>query len=195
MSVDETLSRLSLGSATARKRPQKRPTNSRKRNKPASKEPRILNTAPVTPLKVFVFGTGESGELGLGVHIINGKSPDLAPRPRHNHFLDAGVVQISVGGMHCAALMRDGTVFTWGVNDSKALGRNTTWQEPEEAGHGIVEMNPLESTPMAVKQLEDAGAIVQVAATDNATFVLTCTGEVYGWGSFFVSQTSKALHR
>lgn len=39
-----------------------------------------------------------------------------------------GVVQLSAGGMHVAALTFDGKVLTWGVNDNYALGRDTPWE-------------------------------------------------------------------
>ncbi|KAF7547582.1 hypothetical protein G7Z17_g7629 [Cylindrodendrum hubeiense] len=146
-----------------------------------------LNKAPSTRLKVFVFGSGANGELGLGASKFNKRSPEHASRPRLNHLLasdERGIVQLAVGGMHCAALAADGSVLTWGVNDSKALGRDTAWTEPDELDDDMSDLNPLESTPTSVENLEDIGEVVQVVATDNATFVLTATGHVYGWGTF-----------
>lgn len=35
------------------------------------------------------------------------------------------VVQVAAGGMHGAAITADGGVWTWGVNDEGALGRQT----------------------------------------------------------------------
>lgn len=161
---------------------------SRRRTKVA----KVINKAPSDRLRVIVFGGGESGELGLGPAIHEKKSPEHAGRPRLNHILDlatVGVVQLAVGGMHCAALTHDGRVLTWGVNDSKALGRDTTWKLPAELPPQMTDLNPLESTPTEVRDLEDLGVTVtQVAATDNATFILTASGLVFGWGSFFVSR-------
>lgn len=88
--------------------------------------PIIENKAPTTRLDVYVFGEGSAGELGLGPK----KSVDVK-RPRLNPLLDAekvGVVQLSAGGMHVAALTFDGKVLTWGVNDNYALGRDTPWE-------------------------------------------------------------------
>ena len=100
---------------------------------------------------------------------------------------EVGVVQVAVGGMHCAALTRDGQVLTWGVNDSRALGRNTYWEPEEHLDKDATDLNPLESTPAPAEGLGDLElGIAQVAATDNATFVLTKSGLVYGWGTFFV---------
>ncbi|TLS21987.1 uncharacterized protein PpBr36_09196 [Pyricularia pennisetigena] len=153
----------------------------------------VSTTSPRQVLDVYVFGSGASGELGLGVTPTDKKrDPTLARYPTRNHLLDSGknktgVVQVAVGGMHAAALTRDGRVLTWGVNDNKALGRDTEWQEPPEGlPDDVADLNPLESSPSAVVFPASAGrvCIVQVAACDSATFALTDDGQVYGWGSF-----------
>jgi regulator of chromosome condensation len=97
--------------------------------------------------------------------------------------------------MHGVALTQDNKILTWGVNDHGALGRDTTWEEKlvdmdgdDSDSDDGGDLNPKESTPTSV----DMGAVpsdtvfTQVAATDNATFALTSTGRVYGWGSFRV---------
>jgi hypothetical protein len=60
------------------------------------------NQAPAQRLDVYVFGSGESGELGLGHLKRNGKAPTNVKRPRLNDLLDAetvGIIQLDVGGM------------------------------------------------------------------------------------------------
>jgi regulator of chromosome condensation len=165
-----------------------------------------LNLSPVEKLDVYVFGSGDSGELGLGNVTRNGKKPIDVRRPRLNDLLDVklvGVVQMAVGGMHCVALTHDCKVLTWGVNDNGALGRDTTWEAPttdadaaeSEGDSGSdsdneIELNPIESTPIAISAEffnKDHGDLVQVVATDSASFVLTSKGFVYGWGTFSVS--------
>ncbi|KFG79981.1 putative Ran exchange factor Prp20/Pim1 [Metarhizium anisopliae] len=150
-----------------------------------------LNNAPTQRLDISVFGSGENGELGLGNKSHNNKSPIKANRPRLNHLLnaeDVGIVQVAVGSVHCAALTHDGRVLTWGVNDSRALGRSTKCDPPVQPDKDVTDLNPLESTPAPVEGLEKLGSdITQVAVTDNATFVLTRSGLVYGWGTFFGS--------
>ncbi|TDZ54983.1 Protein pim1 [Colletotrichum trifolii] len=156
--------------------------------KPSSRTPTespkaIPSARPTARLDVFVFGSGENCELGLG------PKHTEAPRPRLNRLLDAdtvGVVQIAAGGMHCAALTHDGKVLTWGVNDDGALGRAKSSSDDQQAEEDEDEETPLgsfESTPAPVALDEDL-EIIQVAATNSACFALSADGKVYGWGSF-----------
>ncbi|KAJ3494795.1 hypothetical protein NLG97_g3851 [Lecanicillium saksenae] len=160
---------------------------------------KIINEIPHQILDIYVFGEGTSGELGLGSKKVDGKKPIDVKRPRLNANLDAksvGVIQISCGGMHVAALTRDNKILTWGVNDQGALGRDTTWDgglkdmdgndsdsDEDEDDTGI---NPSESTPIAVGDefFAPGTKFVQVVASDSATFALTQDGRVYGWGTF-----------
>ncbi|ERS97227.1 hypothetical protein HMPREF1624_06558 [Sporothrix schenckii ATCC 58251] len=168
----------------------------------AAAPPPPLNTAPTTVLDVFVFGTGDAGELGLGPEIAE------ATRPRLNPFLSAtstpaagttsfDVVQLACGAMHSVALTRDNRIVTWGVNDSGALGRNTDWEggmtelnegdsDSESDSSQGASLNPHESTPTAIDPSSfPAGTVfTQVAAGDSCSFALTDTGLVYGWGMF-----------
>ncbi|KAI8186579.1 Delta-1-pyrroline-5-carboxylate dehydrogenase [Colletotrichum sp. SAR 10_65] len=145
--------------------------------------PRPSSTSrPTTKLDVFVIGSGENSELGLGPRHTQ------APRPRLNRLLDAnsvGVVQVAVGGMHCVALTHDGKVLTWGVNDDGALGRvkSTSKSEAEAEEDEEDILDSFESTPEAVNFDKEID-VVQVAATNSAGFALTAAGKVYGWGSF-----------
>ena len=72
-------------------------------------------------------GEESSGELGLG----DGKTAIKVKRPGLNHNLsalsarDVGVVHLAVCGRHVAALTHDGLIYTWGLNDHGALGRDT----------------------------------------------------------------------
>lgn len=146
---------------------------------------------------MYVFGTGDNGELGLGHVVRNGKKPKGVFRPRLNDLLDAktvGVVQVAVGGMHCAALTHDNRILTWGVNDLGALGRDTTKEvkeqdEDSDSDDDDIDLNPKESTPSAVsaEHFPAGTEFAQIVASDSTTFALTTTGSVYGWGTFCVS--------
>ncbi|KAF2687059.1 RCC1/BLIP-II [Lentithecium fluviatile CBS 122367] len=149
-----------------------------------------------TPLKVFVFGEGSSGELGLGAH----KKAKDVKRPRFNEALtNMNVVKIAAGGMHVVALTKDNKILTWGVNDNGALGRDTSGgnvklrdiganddddsdSDDDETGG----LNDLEATPIAVSSeyFPEDTTFVDVAAGDSCSFALTTEGAVYGWGTF-----------
>ncbi|KAK3347165.1 putative regulator of chromosome condensation protein [Lasiosphaeria hispida] len=162
--------------------------------KKAPAQKKVINQAPTQVMDIFVFGEGSSGELGLGAIKFEGKKPIDVKRPRINHNLK-GVVQVACGGMHAAALTRDNKILTWGVNDQGALGRDTTWEgglrdvEDEDSDSDDEDdsgLNPHESTPAEVNtsDLPEGTKWVQIVASDSATFALTETGLVYGWGTF-----------
>lgn len=156
----------------------------------------IINHAPTRKLDVFVCGEGSSGELGLG----NSRKSIDVKRPRLNHNLSAskvGVVHIAVGGMHAAALTHDGLIYTWGVNDQGALGRDTKWEKSANDEMDIdedetVDLNPIECTPMPIppEYFPQDTVFTQLACGDSTTFALTDIGEVWGWGTFRVSLSS-----
>ncbi|KAJ6104207.1 Regulator of chromosome condensation [Penicillium sp. IBT 18751x] len=175
-------------------RPVKKPRVTQSRALKAPKAKVVINEAPKSRLHVYVCGEGSSGELGLGT----AKNVIDVKRPRLNQLLAAdkvGVVQVAVGGMHCVALTHRNEIFTWGVNDQGALGRDTTWDggykdiednsdsdsDDEDSG-----LNPVESTPTAIPSgaFPEGTVFVQVAAADSASFALTDDGQVYGWGTF-----------
>ncbi|KAI8692542.1 hypothetical protein NCS56_00011200 [Fusarium sp. Ph1] len=164
-----------------------RPT---KRSRTAASPSTTLNQPPSQPLSVFVVGSGECGELGLGPQITE------THRPRLNPFLDPNdssskfkVVQLSCGGMHTVALTADGKIVTWGVNDNYALGRDTDWDgvmkdvDTSSGSEDEAELNPYESTPTAVSFPYEI-RFTQVAAGDSCSFALTEDGRVWGWGTF-----------
>ena len=164
-----------------------------------------INEVPTQRLNVYVFGEGASGELGLGP----AKSAIDVKRPRLNPLLPAdtvGVVQVSAGGMHVAALTHDNRILTWGVNDQGALGRNTRWDggvmdvadDKSDSDTGSDSgLNPLEATPAEVPQrsFPEGTVFVQVAAGDSTTFALTDEGDVWGWGTFRVCCTLMSFAR
>lgn len=166
--------------------------------KPKAVKPKlVLNTVPTQLLDIYVFGCNESGELGLG----DATKKTTIPRPVANPKLSAsaaGVVNIAAGGMHGAVLTRDNKILTWGVNDNKALGRDTTWEAPtrdmdaeeesDSEDEDIVQ-NPRETTPTEIDLTNVPAGVIftQIVASDSATFAVTDEGLVYGWGTVRVS--------
>ncbi|KAH8732300.1 regulator of chromosome condensation 1/beta-lactamase-inhibitor protein II [Phaeosphaeriaceae sp. PMI808] len=145
------------------------------------------------PLKVFLFGEGANGELGFGA---TKKAIDVK-RPRYNEALsNYDVVRVAAGGMHVVALTKDNKILTWGVNDSGALGRDTTAadvkmrdldasddSDSEDETGGLID---LEATPTALlsEHFPEDTVFVDITAGDSCSFALTTEGAVYGWGTF-----------
>jgi regulator of chromosome condensation len=137
-----------------------------------------------TPLKVFVFGEGSSGELGLGA---TKKAIDVK-RPRFNELLsNMNVVKIAAGGMHVVALTADNKILTWGVNDNGALGRDTSGgnvkmrdMDADDSGSDSDSddetggLNDAEATPTAVSSeyFPEDTTFVDVVAGDSCSFAL-----------------------
>ncbi|KAL2266015.1 hypothetical protein VTJ83DRAFT_5367 [Remersonia thermophila] len=179
--------------------PKKRRAAAAPAKAPAPKKParelKVINEPPAQVLDIFVFGEGTAGELGLGSVRVDGKKPIDVKRPRLNHNLK-NVVQVACGGMHVAALTKDNKILTWGVNDQGALGRDTNWDgglrdvdaedDDSDSDDDDTGMNPKESTPAEIDttDIPEGTTWVQVVASDSATFALTTTGLVYGWGTF-----------
>ncbi|KAK2616220.1 hypothetical protein QQS21_000852 [Conoideocrella luteorostrata] len=170
------------------------PKTAAKKVEKSAKEPALLNSASTEPVAVFSFGSGECGELGLG------PKRTTALVPKFNAALDPNgaskhhVVQLACGGMHTIVLTADNKILTWGVNDEGALGRDTTWEGTMKDLDGTAsdseeedgELNPHECEPKEVpsKHFPKGTVFTQVAAGDSCSFVLTATGNVYGWGAF-----------
>lgn len=145
-------------------------------------------------LLIFVWGSGSMCELGLGPAALTKE----VKRPRLNPFLtnqelgECGIVDFAVGGMHVLALDSRNRVWSWGNNDNKVLGRDTTAlkenlksADASDSEDEDGDLNEAESTPGLVDNLPKSNAkIVQLVATDNLSGVLYEDGEVYTWGTF-----------
>ena len=152
-----------------------------------------ITSVPTQRLNIYAFGTGDNAELGLGPEV-NAK---VVKRPRLNaHLLPekVGIVAVAIGGMHGLALSHEGKVYSWGVNDQYALGRETKYTPPmrdvgsddDSDSDGEEPLNPLESTPMLITEFPEGTVITNIAAGDSISIAVTDTGKVYGWGTFRV---------
>ena len=190
--AEEPVSSTAAATNSRKVNPSKRVTKSR-----TPKPKLILNHRATDALNVYVFGSGDSGVLGLGPRC----STDDVARPRLNPNLSAssvGVVEMATGGMHCVALTSGNKIVTWGVNDHGGLGRDTQWSggwkeidgkdQDEDSDGSESQLNPRESTPTAIDDscFPTNTVFTHVAAGDNASFALTEEGLVYGWGTFKV---------
>jgi len=113
---------------------------------------------------LYVFGSGDCGQLGLG------EDQDVAPSPSlHPYFEDKNITSVAAGGLHSLALGSDGRVYSWGCNDEKALGHSA----PE------CQVAQVEGLPE-----HTISPVVQVAAGDSISAALTKDGRIYTWGTF-----------
>ncbi|KAI5842931.1 regulator of chromosome condensation 1/beta-lactamase-inhibitor protein II [Morchella snyderi] len=160
----------------------------RKRGKTNTTAPPVINNLPSLKLNVYAFGTGDNSELGLGPE----PNAKIVKRPRLNPFLlpeKVGVVAVAIGGMHGLALTHAGQVYSWGVNDQYALGRETKVEAREknvdESDSDDEEpLNELESTPMLIDSFPEGTVITRIAAGDSISVAVTDTGKVWSWGTF-----------
>ncbi|KAE9399489.1 RCC1/BLIP-II [Gymnopus androsaceus JB14] len=159
-----------------------------KRHRPARVVPApsspLLNQIP-QPLphlrpapQVFVWGTGNEGQMGLGRVSDDGR---FIVKPTRHTWIEnkisegvfgdeagAGIVSVVAGAMHTLLIDEKGTVWSCGQNDDEALGRTGD----ESMFH------PLQSL------VDEGFRAVQAAAGSNINAVVSDQGEVRAWGSF-----------
>ncbi|KAM3185568.1 hypothetical protein ACTXT7_006078 [Hymenolepis weldensis] len=134
---------------------------------------------------VLTFGSGDTGQLGLG--------PDTTERTKPARFnpkslKSAGLtdetaenfVQVEAGGMHTLCLDNRGRVFSFGCNDEGALGRPSTDTPPEEGEIG----GPVEESRPGIVTFPEDVTITMISAGDSHSAALDSTGRVWLWGTF-----------
>ena len=120
--------------------------------------------------EVYVWGQGDSAQLGLGGDVDERRRPT---RVTTGAMGEASATRIAAGGTHTLALTSDGACYSWGNNDNGALGRvvNKDADPDAEYAPGKVEL------PLDVK-------VVMVSTGDSHGCALTESGEVWAWGQF-----------
>lgn len=138
------------------------------------------------PSALLTFGTGNFGQFGLGPEVL-----DAIKRPRiHALFNElakegalgpnGGIVDVDCGGLHTLVVDTEGKVWSYGINDSGALGRITVGIEGKD-------QEDLETTPGLVQGLDHKTfKAAKVYAGDSVSVVLSEEGEIRVWGSFRV---------
>ena len=153
--------------------------------------------------KVYSFGTGNKGELGLGEFVFKSAKAQLI-----KDFPPPGlqVVDLAASVSHVVAVLSNGDVYGWGSGRKgqlgepegiilsprkvtgvgfkvvrAACGREFTYlvSEPGEGKHVILgsdKWNVISSAPPAVPGWKDVGA------SWGSTFVLQGDGKLLGWG-------------
>ncbi|CAD7695692.1 unnamed protein product [Ostreobium quekettii] len=126
---------------------------------------------------IFVLGSNEMGQLGLGDDIPEVARPRILSLPG-----EVKVRMVACGSMHTVALAADNTLFSWGINDDGALGRPTEdsniWSADEKEGCIA------ENLPGQMVMTDANMRIKSVNAGGSHTLVLANGGRVLGCGSF-----------
>ncbi|XP_028645231.1 probable E3 ubiquitin-protein ligase HERC6 isoform X2 [Grammomys surdaster] len=113
--------------------------------------------------KVFTWGAGSEGQLGIG------EFKEISFMPTKIKALDdIKIIQVSCGHYHSLALSEDGHVFSWGSNSQGQLGLGKDFCS--------------QTIPQKVKSLEGI-PLAQVAAGGTHSFALSLTGTSFGWGN------------
>lgn len=117
---------------------------------------------------LYTWGSNLDGQLGnggLGDTTDEGTGAMLQLMPA-TVSLPAAVSNVTVGAGHTAAILSDGTLWTWGRNDAMQLGLTEAGAQMWEPGQ-VVELLPVQAVS---------------AGTDQTVCLLT-DGEVQAWGS------------
>jgi regulator of chromosome condensation len=164
------------------------------------KEP-YFNPLPTPPehtqpgLQLFVWGTGNFGQFGLGTSALAEIS-----KPRKNAWVEekikesafgeneAGLEAIRGGGLHSLFIDGNGVVWSCGVNDDAALGRYTTdVPDPDKPG-SFLDVDELTAVPHPIQSLVDQKfRAVRLTAGDTISAALSAEGDLRIWGTFRVS--------
>jgi regulator of chromosome condensation len=173
---------------------------------------------PRPPRQLFVWGVGGMGQLGMGPDFLDDVAKPKLHKWCQESIEEgrfggegAGIESITAGGMHSFMIDEEGKVRTcgycsiflfisaayivtlqvwsWGVNDDAALGRQT--KDVKDADENPVDADELSYTPHVVEDLvEQNFRAVQVVGGDSIGAVLSERGQLRIWGSFKVRPVS-----
>jgi len=128
------------------------------------------NIAIMADGSVFAWGRGDSGQTG------HGRTPtNNLPRPTEIPILTGlnrtvGIEVIHTGQFHNIAILEDGRVFVWGLNNRGQLGLGHT----DEVD--VPRLNPI------LTEISQNRGIVKFRNGSHTNHILTGDGHVYGWG-------------
>lgn len=111
---------------------------------------------------VFVHGSGDCDQLGLGADVLERKKPALVPG-----LCGISIRSIACGGMHTLCISSDGQLFSWGCGDDGALGRSSG----NDCEPALVEM-PEKTTALSA------------ACGDSHSCCIDSEGKAWLWGSY-----------
>ena len=109
--------------------------------------------------QVYVWGSNENGQLGVG-----GTANRSVPTQLNVPCGAGGVSQVAAGHNNSLARCADGRVFSWGLNSDGQLGDGT---------------RTVRRTPVQVQGVTDA---VDVASGRDMSYAIRANGTVLAWG-------------
>ncbi|KAJ7126264.1 regulator of chromosome condensation 1/beta-lactamase-inhibitor protein II [Mycena epipterygia] len=153
----------------------------------SAKRARLQPAAPLNPIPgpsqstekhiILVHGAVDAGQLGLG----DDQEKEVM-RPRVHPLVlqlvtdgtmgPSGLERVAAGGMHSLILDSKGKIWSFGLNDSLALGRLT--KPPDGKPDNVPELVPG----------LDGFRATAIAASDNLSIAISETGELRAWGTF-----------
>ena len=118
---------------------------------------------------VFVHGSGECDQLGLGDGIRERRKPTLL-----KELVGRQICEIAVGAMHVLCVSAGGGLYSWGCNDDGALGRVSS--DGSDGRPADVEPNKVD--------MPNGVAVRKVSCGDCHSCALDDRGRVWLWGTY-----------
>ena len=155
----------------------------------------------VVPRKLFVWGTGEAGQLSLGGPDDDNINKLTKPKPFGNKALSqqtdagelgvGGATMIAAGGMHSLVVDAHGRILSCGSDDHGTLGRQYRESSDESEDDFYYVLRPVDGvspTGKGVPAPENGQVLrfhaTRVAASDGCSVALDAEGRLVAWGHF-----------
>ncbi|CAK4634491.1 unnamed protein product [Aphanomyces euteiches] len=119
--------------------------------------------------RVYVWGRGDKGELGLGDKVKEVHEPTLV-----DYLREVDIVDISCGVHHTIAIDKQGRMYAWGYGGT-SMSENALGLGPS-TGKNV-------TLPTLIETFIDDGVRMQaVDCGDSHTVALSADGEIWTWG-------------
>ena len=151
----------------------------------------VAGAGDVVARKLFVWGTGEAGQLSLGTPDEDNINKLTKAKPFGNKSIsqqtDAGTLgiggaeMIAAGGMHTLVLDSNGRVLSCGSEDHGTLGRTHREDSDMTEDEDYYELRPVDGLSQNGK---DRFRATRVAASDGCSVALDEKGRLVAWGPF-----------
>lgn len=154
----------------------------------------------VVARKLFVWGTGEAGQLSLGGpdddninKLTKGKpfgNKGISQQTDAGDFGTGGAEVITAGGMHTLLIDANGRILSCGSDDHGTLGRTHPADSDETEEDDYYVLRPVDGISPSGKGVAGADGQVmrfratRVAASDGCSVALDTAGALVAWGHF-----------